>query len=57
MTYVHLKETNLRNDRLLSFGITQEKQFSNNSKKLVAYNTICEETRKSLKLVGTRLSF
>ena len=38
----------------MSFAVNQEKRVGNIFKKLVASNSIPEETRKSLKLVGTR---
>ena len=44
----------LKNDRIFNFAINQEKRVDNILKKLVAPNTISEETRRSLKLVGIR---
>ena len=45
---------NLKNDRISIFAINQEKRAKNIFKKLVASNSISEETRRSLKPVGTR---
>ena len=45
---------NLKNDGILNFAINQEKRAKNIFKKLVASNSISEETRRSLKPVGTR---
>ena len=45
---------NLKNDRISIFAINQEKRAKNIFKKLVASNSIPEETRRSLKPVGTR---
>ena len=45
---------NLKNDRISIFAINQEKRAENIFKKLVASNSISEETRRSLKPVGTR---
>ena len=48
------EKINLKNDGILNFAINQEKRIDNNLKKLVASNSISEETRRSLKPVGTR---
>ena len=45
---------NLKNDGILYFAINQEKWTKNIFKKLVAPNSISEETRRYLKPVGTR---
>ena len=45
---------NLKNDGILNFAINQEKHAKNIFKKLVASNSISEETSRSLKPVGTR---
>ena len=45
---------NLKNDGILNFAINQEKLAKNIFKKVVASNTIFEETRRSVKPVGTR---
>ena len=47
------EKINLKNDGILNFAINQEKHVDNIFKKLVASNSISEETR-SLKPVGTR---
>ena len=49
-----LEKINLKNDEILNFAINQEKRVDNILKKLVASNSISEETRISLKPVGTR---
>ena len=49
-----LEIINLKNDRISIFAINQEKRAKNIFKKLVASNSISEETRRSLKPVGTR---
>ena len=56
MTQVNLKKINLNNDGILSFAVNQEKRVDNIFKKLVAPNSISEETRRSLKQVGIRPS-
>ena len=43
------------NDGILNFAINQEKRAKNIFKKLVASNSISEETRRSLKQVGTQV--
>ena len=48
------EKINLQNDGILNFAVNQEKSVDNIFKKLVATNSISEETRKSLKPVGTR---
>ena len=48
------EKINLKNDGILNFAINQEKRVENILKKLVASNSISEETRRSLKPVGTR---
>ena len=48
------EKINLKNDGILNFAINQEKRVDNILKKLVASNSIPEETRRSLKPVGTR---
>ena len=48
------EKINLKNDGILNFAVTREKRVDNIFKKLVATNSISEETRKSLKPVGTR---
>ena len=50
----NFKKINLKNDGILNFAINQEKCANNILKKLVASNGISEETRRSLKPVGTR---
>ena len=45
---------NLKNDDILNFAINQEKRVDNIFKKLVGCNSISEETRRSLKPIGTR---
>ena len=45
---------NLKNDSISIFAINQEKHAKNIFKKLLASNGISEETRRSLKPVGTR---
>ena len=47
------EKINLKNDGILNFAINQEKRVDK-LKKLVASNNISEETRRSLKPVGTR---
>ena len=54
MTHRNLKKINLKNDGISNIAINQEKRVDNILKKLVASNSISEETRKSLKPVGTR---
>ena len=49
------KIINLKNDRILNFAVNQVKSVDNILRKLVATNSIPEETRRSLKPVGTRL--
>ena len=48
------EKINLKNDGILNFAINQEKRVDNILKKLLASNSISEETRRSLKPVGTR---
>ena len=48
------EKINLKNDGILNFAINQEKRVDNIFKKLAASNSISEETRRSLKPVGTR---
>ena len=48
------EKINLKNDEILNFAINQEKHVDNILKKLVASNSISEETRISLKPFGTR---
>ena len=48
------EKINLQNDGILDFAVNQEKRADNILKKLVASNSISEETRRSLELVGTR---
>ena len=48
------EKINLKNDGILNFAINQEKRVDNILKKLVASKSISEETRRSLKPVGTR---
>ena len=48
------EKINLKNDAILNFTINQEKRVVNILKKLFAHNSISEETRRSLKPVGTR---
>ena len=56
----HLNETikfekvNLKNDGILGFAFNQEKRGDDTLKKLVASNSTSEETRRSLKLIGTK---
>ena len=50
-----MKKINLKNDGILTFGINKEKRIDTVLKKLVS-NSISEETRRSLKPVGTRPS-
>ena len=45
---------NLKNDGIFNFAINQEKLLDNIFKKVVASNSIFEETRRFLKPVGTR---
>ena len=54
MTHGNLKKINLKNDGILNFAINQEKRVENILKTLVGSNSISEETRRSLKPVGTR---
>ena len=49
-----VEKTNLKNDGIWNFAVNQEKRFDNVLKKLVASNSIPEETRRPFKLVGTR---
>ena len=46
------EKINLNNDGILNFAINQEKRVNNILKKLVASNSICEETRTSLNQLG-----
>ena len=48
------EKINLKDDGILNFVINQEKRVDNILKKLVASNSISEETRRFLKTVGTR---
>ena len=48
------EKINLKNDRILNFAINQEKRGDNILRKIAASNSIYEETRRSLKSVGTR---
>ena len=48
------EKINVKNNGILNFAIKQEKRVGNVLKKLVAANSISEETWKSLKPVGTR---
>ena len=48
------EKINPKNDGILNFAINQEKRVDNIFKKLVASKSISEETRRSLKPVGTR---
>ena len=48
------EKTNLKSDGILNFTINQEKSVGNILKKLVTSSSISEETRRSLKPVGTR---
>ena len=50
MAHRNLKKINLKNDGILNFAINQEKHVDN----IVASNSISEETRRSLKSIGTR---
>ena len=54
MTHGNLKKINLKNDGILNFAINPEKRVDNILKQLVASNSISQETRRSLKPVGTR---
>ena len=54
MTQQYLKKSDLQNNGILNFAVNQEKRVDNTLKKLVASNSISEETRRSLKPVGTR---
>ena len=49
-----VEKTNLKNDGIWNFAVNQEKRVDNVLKKLVASNSIPEETRRPFKLVGTR---
>ena len=48
------EKANLKNDGILNFAVNQEKRFDDILKKLVASNSISDETRRSLKLIGTK---
>ena len=48
------EKINLKNNGILNFAINQEKRVNNILKKIVASNSIFEETRRSFKPVGTR---
>ena len=56
----HLNETikfekvNLKNNGILGFAFNQEKRIDDIFKKLVASSSTSEETRRSLKLIGTK---
>ena len=54
-THHKFEKIHLKNDGIFSFAINQEKRFDNILKKLVASNSLSEETSGSLKPVGTRL--
>ena len=43
------EKINLKNDGILSFAVNQEKRVENVKKKLVASNTISQETRRFIK--------
>ena len=45
---------NLKNEGILNFAVTHEKRVDNILKRLVVSNSISEETRTSLKPIGTR---
>ena len=47
-------KTNLKNDGILNFTINQEKSVGNILKKFITSSSISEETRRSLKPIGTR---
>ena len=48
------EKINLKNNGILNFAINQEKRVNNILKKIVASNSIFEETRRSFKPIGTR---
>ena len=48
------EKINLTNDGISNFAVNQVKRIDNILKRLVATNSISEETSRSLKLVGTR---
>ena len=48
------EKLNLKNDGILNTAVNHEKRPQNIFRKLVASNSISEETRRSLKPVGTR---
>ena len=48
------EKINLKNDGILNFAVNQEKRVENILKKLLATNSISEETRISVQPVGTR---
>ena len=48
------EKINVKNNGILNFAVKQEKRVGNVLKKLVAANSISEETWKSFKPVGTR---
>ena len=48
------EKINLKNDGIVSFAVSQEKRVDNILKKLVASNSVSEESRRSLKPFGTR---
>ena len=52
-----VEKTNLKNDEIWNFAVNQEKRVDNVLKKLVASNSIPEETRRPLKLVGTSIIY
>ena len=54
MTHGNLKKINLKNGGILNFAINPEKRVDNILKKLVASDSISQETRRYLKPVGTR---
>ena len=48
------EKANLKNDGILDFAVNQEKRVDDILKKFVASNSISEETRRFLKLIGTK---
>ena len=48
------EKIDLKNDGIVSFAVSQEKRVDNILKKLVASNSVSEESRRSLKPFGTR---
>ena len=51
----NFQKTNLNNDEILSFAVNKENRLDNIFKKFVTSKSLSEETRRSLKPVGTRL--